>query len=74
MWRTIRRANNMRKYTIVSLCLCGCEQTFIDVQAGKNATNAVAKVRKKRKQRGYDIRVLAIFEGSLKDISNGDKG
>jgi hypothetical protein len=68
-----KETNNMsKKFTVVSLDdITG--ESYIDVVTGKNAEDAAKRAVKKRRLKGCEIEIIAIFAGGLTDISNGNK-
>jgi hypothetical protein len=65
--------NPMNKYTVVCLCLCGCDQTEVHhVVHSTPAQAAVAVERAVREDRHpRNIRILAIFNDHLHDRYQG---
>jgi hypothetical protein len=59
----------MKNYTIVGLCLCGCEDTFIAWEESVTPEGAALKVALKREAALNPSKIIAIFEGSHKDLS-----
>jgi hypothetical protein len=54
-------------FTVVSLCLCGCDCSFVDHTSGVDSVAAGAKTMRERERDGEPCKVIAVFEGALVD-------
>lgn len=65
-------SNKTKSYTVVGLCLCGCNESFVyhaDARTPTSATKKVDRLRVKQFGRHVkDSRIVAVFEGEHTDV------
>ncbi len=56
------------KYTVVGLCLCGCDEPFVYQVEANTPAAAIKKATRDRAAQNYDSRIVAVLEGYAKSL------
>jgi hypothetical protein len=61
----------INEFTIVALCLCGCDDSRIFHARAKTVAGAVKSAKKQAKN--DSIRIISVFDGKLGDVSSEEQ-
>lgn len=67
-WQKLTDGLEPKQFTVVGLCLCGCDESFVFHTEAKDAAEARSNVVKDRKEAGHESQIIAVFEGRLQDV------